>query len=63
MTMVAEKRGPGKPRIGRHMQTRVPDDLAEWIEEEARRTGDAAGCPETLRRVIAAGVSALAGEA
>jgi hypothetical protein len=43
------------------MQTRVPDEHATWIEEEARRREE--DCPEFLRVVIAAGVEALRGEA
>ncbi len=55
------KRGPGKPRIGVHMQTRVPDDNANWIESEAKRRE--IECPEFLRMVIDAGVKALRGDA
>jgi hypothetical protein len=39
------------------MQTRVPDEQAEWIEKEAaRRDKD---CPEFFREVIAAGIESL----
>lgn len=54
------RRGPGRPRIGVHMQTRVPDDYAAWIEAEAARRGEE--CPEFFRQVIIAGVHALTGE-
>jgi len=61
MTVMMEtRRGPGRPRIGVHMQTRVPDDYAAWIEEESQRRG--MEYPEFLREVIAAGVWALQGE-
>lgn len=56
-TMLRTKRGPGKPRIGQHMQTRVPDDYADWIKAEAERQG--IDCPEFFREVIKAGAETL----
>ena len=43
------------------MQTRVPDEHADWIGKEAERQGK--DCPDMLREVIAAGVASLRGDA
>jgi hypothetical protein len=61
MRQLETLRPPGRPRIGRHMQTRVPDDHADWIEREAARRGE--DVPEFFREVIAAGVETLRADA
>jgi hypothetical protein len=40
------------------MQTRVPDEYADWIKAEAEVRG--VPCPELLRQVIVEGVHAVA---